>query len=181
MFGRISKTEKIYVVDDALDYSAQEALFNFCRNSRYVFGHSASSTSHHDLSRFISNLTSEELSRTRLDELFKTQAKKHYGKDVIIDRAYINVYFSNTPTGVHTDDDAPESISFLAFANPQWSVDWGGETVFFSDNLQSIKQSIMPKGGRIILFDSTIPHSARAPSTMSAVPRFTVTIKGFLK
>ena len=181
MFGRISKTEKIYVVDNAIDYSGQEALFNFCRNSRYTFGHSASSVSHQDLSRFVSNLTAEELSKTHLHKLFQTLAKKHFDKDVEIDRSYINVYFSNTTTGVHTDDDAPNAVSFLAFANPQWAVDWGGETQFFSDNLQEIRQSIIPRGGRVVLFNSNIPHSARAPSPLSTVPRFTVTIKGFLK
>lgn len=181
MFGRISKTEKIYVVDNAIDYSGQEALFNFCRNSLYSFGHSASSVSHYDLSRFISNLTLEELSRTHLDKLFQVLANKHYGKEVEIDRAYINVYFPYTPTGVHTDDDSPNAISFLSFANPQWLVDWGGETQFFSEDLQSIRESVLPKGGRVVLFDSNIPHSARSPSPLSTVPRFTVTIKGFLK
>lgn len=181
MFGRTLDMEKIYVVDNAIDYSGQEALFNFCKNSLYTFGHSATSVSHNDLSRFVSHLTPEELSRTYLDKLFQTLAKKHFKKDVNIDRSYINVYFSNTPTGVHTDDDAPRAVSFIVFANPQWLIDWGGETVFYTDNLQEVRESVIPKGGRCVLFNSNIPHSARSPSPLAMVPRFTLTIKGFLK
>ena len=180
MFGHTSKTEKIFVVDNALDYSNQEALFNFCKNSLYSFGHGASSVSVTDMSRFICNLTAEELSRTGLDQLFRTLVKKYKKRDVHIDRSYINVYFPYTPTGMHTDDNDPDAISFLAYANPQWNLDWAGETQFFSSDLAQVEQSILPQGGRVIVFDSNIPHSARAPAVICPIPRFTVTIKGFL-
>ena len=181
MFGRILKTEKIYVVDNVLNYSEQEALLNFCKNSLYTLGHSASSVSHYDLTRFISNLTEEELSRTNLDRAFISLCEQYYGRKVKIDRSYINVYFPYTPTGVHTDDNDNNAISFLVYANPQWDLDWGGETQFFTDDLESVKESVIPKGGRAILFDSKIPHSARSPSVLCPIPRFTLTIKGFLE
>jgi len=180
MFGRISKTEKIYVVDNVIDYSNQEALFSFCKNSKFSFGHSASSVSEHNLSRFICNLTYEELTMIGLDKAFASLVKKHYNKDVKIDRSYINVYFPYTPTAVHTDDRESNAITFIMYANPQWQLDWAGETQFFSDDLLEVKQSVLPRGGRAVLFNSTIPHTARAPSNLCNVPRFTVTIKGFL-
>lgn len=181
MFGRISKTAKIFVVDNQLEYSLQEALFNFCRNSKFTFGHSASSISQKDLSRFVSHLTEEELKLTSLDTLFKSLTKKYFNKSVRIDRSYINVYFPSTPTGVHSDDDDVNAVSFLAFLNPQWMVDWGGETVFYSDNLQKIVDYVIPRGDRVVLFNSNIPHSARSPSILCEIPRFTLTIKGFLE
>jgi hypothetical protein len=180
MFGRTSKTEKIYVVDNVIDYSNQEALFGFCKNSIFSFGHSATSTSPYELSRFVSNLTSEELSRTNLDNIFTSLVKKHYNKDLNIDRSYINVYFPYTPTAAHTDDFLPNAVTFLIYANPYWQIDWAGETQFFTDNMQEVRQSVIPKGGRVILFDSNIPHAARTPSVLCTVPRFTLTIKGFL-
>ena len=180
MFGYTSKAEKIFVVDNAIDYSNQEALFNFCRNSLYSFGHSASSTSATDLSRFICNLTAEELSRTEMDTIFQTLVKKYKNRNVRIDRSYINVYFPYTPTALHTDDNDENAISFLAYANPNWQTDWAGETQFFTDDVQDIKKSVIPRGGRVIVFDSNLPHTARAPSVICPVPRFTLTIKGFL-
>lgn len=180
MFGHTSKAEKIFVVDNAIDYSNQEALFNFCRNSLYSFGHSASSTSATDLSRFICNLTAEELSRTGMDTIFQTLVKKYKNRNVRIDRSYINVYFPYTPTALHTDDNDENAISFLAYANPTWQTDWAGETQFFTDDVQDVRKSIFPRGGRVIVFDSNLPHTARAPSVICPVPRFTLTIKGFL-
>lgn len=180
MFGHTLKTEKIFVVDNALDYSNQEALFNFCKNSLYSFGHAASSVSYADLSRFICNLTAEELARTGLDKLFESLVKKHKNRNISIDRSYINVYFPYTPTALHTDDNDPNAISFLAYANPHWQVDWAGETQFFDSQIQDIQKSILPQGGRVVFFDSNIPHVARAPAVICPVPRFTLTIKGFL-
>lgn len=180
MFGHTSKTEKIFVVDNALDYSNQEALFNFCKNSLYSFGHAASSVSSADLSRFICNLTAEELGRTGLDQLFESLVKKYKNRRVRIDRSYINVYFPYTPTALHTDDNDADAISFLAYANPNWQTDWAGETQFFTADAQEVIKSVLPCGGRVIVFDSDVPHTARAPAVICPVPRFTLTIKGFL-
>ena len=180
MFGHTSKTEKIFVVDNAIDYSNQEALFNFCKNSLYSFGHAASSVNAADLSRFICNLSANELAQTGLDVLFESLVKKYKHQKVRIDRSYINVYFPYTPTALHSDHNDPAAISFLVYANPHWQADWAGETQFFTDNAQEVKQSILPQGGRVILFDSNIPHTARAPAVLCPVPRFTLTIKGFL-
>lgn len=180
MFGLISRTEEIYVVDNAVNYSNQEALYGFCKNSAFRFGHSASSVHPQDLSRFVSNLTPEELSVTKLDALFLTLVKDKYKRDVKIDRSYINVYFPYTPTATHTDDYVDDAITFIIYANPMWQADWAGETQFFTDDLHDIKKSVLPKGGRVVIFNSSIPHIARAPSVLCPVPRFTLTIKGML-
>lgn len=180
MFGLTSRTEEIYVVDNAVNYSNQEALYGFCQSSMFSFGHSASSIHPQNLSRFVSSLSSEELSVTKLDALFLTLVKDKYKRDIKIERSYINVYFPYTPTATHTDNYETDRITFLMYANPIWQIDWAGETQFFTDDLQDIKKSVLPKGGRAVMFDSSIPHIARAPSVLCPVPRFTLTIKGQL-
>ena len=181
MFGHTSKTEKIYVVDNVINYGSQEALFDFCKNSMYSFGHVSSSVNPYDLSRFVSNLTDEELHRTSLDVVFADLVKKYYNKNVKIDRSYINIYFPYTPIAVHSDHHASNAVSFLMFINTQWHVDWAGELHFFNDDLSEITKSVIPKGGRAVVFDSSIAHSARSPSILSPVPRYTLTIKAFLE
>jgi Rps23 Pro-64 3,4-dihydroxylase Tpa1-like proline 4-hydroxylase len=180
MFGRTSKTKNIYVVDDCIDYANQEALLGFCNQSLYSFGHSASSTSSLDLSRFVSQLTPSELASTSLDAVFTQLVQQHYKRTLRIDRSYINVYFPYTPTALHTDDYDAEAITCMIYANPQWQADWAGETQFFNADLRSVQQSVLPQGGRTVLFDSRIPHAARTPSVICPVPRFTLTVKGFL-
>ena len=180
MFGHTSKTDDIYVVDNSIDYANQEALLGFCRNSLYSFGHSAQAHSPHDLSRFVSQLTAAELAVTKLDTVFAALTQQYFKRSVSIDRSYINAYFAYTPTAIHTDDYDPAAITFMIYANTQWHADWAGETQFFNQSLDEVTRSILPRGGRSVLFPGNLPHTARAPSVLCPGPRFTLTIKGFL-
>lgn len=180
MFGHTSKTEKIFVVDNVINYGRQEALLSFSQNSLYSFGHTSTSTHTHNLSRFVCYLSDEDLHKTSLDVVFTDLVKKYYKSDVKIDRSYINVYFPNTPIAVHSDHHSPNAVSLLMFINTQWHVDWAGELHFFNDDLTEITKAVLPKAGRGVLFDSIIPHTARNPSILSPIPRYTLTIKAFL-
>ncbi|PIK54879.1 hypothetical protein BSL78_08216 [Apostichopus japonicus] len=64
--------------------------------------------------------------------------------------------------------------TFLLYLNPNWTIDYGGETAFYSDSekLEYIT-SIRPKYGRAVIFEGIIPHSARPPSSVHLGPRFT--------
>ena len=48
--------------------------------------------------------------------------------------------------------------------NREWKHEWGGETILLGDDAQEIEYCCPYKPGRIIIFDSTIPHSARQQS-----------------
>lgn len=180
MFGMSSK-QKFYVVDNVVSFSKQEALYEFCKSSLYRFGHSAATGHPTDLSRFVSYLTSDELRSTELDSIFFDLIKDKYGKESIIDRSYINIYFPYTPTAVHTDDCDSKAVTAIFYMNHMWHIDWAGETQFYDDKLENITHSVIPKGGRVVVFDSSIPHAARAPSVLCPIPRYTLTIKGILK
>ena len=56
----------------------------------------------------------------------------------------------------------------MIYGNNNWDANWGSETVFF-DKIGSdaeIIKSILPKPGRLVLFDANIPHTGRVPSSM---------------
>ncbi len=78
---------------------------------------------------------------------------------------------------VHVDSTDNDNYTILAYINPEWSIDWGGETLFYDSNLQEIVKSIIPKPGRVIIFDSTIPHSARPPQIHCPYSRCVLAIK----
>jgi Rps23 Pro-64 3,4-dihydroxylase Tpa1-like proline 4-hydroxylase len=181
MFGTTLSNIGVSSVDGRVNFCQQEAAFTFCRNSSFRFGHSATSSHHQDLSRFVSYLTDQELAVTGLDDIARSITKDLFSKDLDIQRSYINVYFPYTPTAVHTDDIESNTVTLLYYANPTWHHDWGGETQFFTKDLTSITDSILPAPGRIAIFDSTIPHTARSPSVLAPTPRFTIAIKGKLK
>ena len=59
--------------------------------------------------------------------------------------------------------------------NPEWSYEWGGEIVFYDD--EEICRAIIPKPGRVISFDGSIPYATRPPLRPSHQPRYNTVIE----
>jgi len=92
---------------------------------------------------------------------------------------YVNFSVSNTVDMIHPDSRGFEKNGFtlLHYANYKWDINWHGNTNFYSDNLEDVVYSSLIKPGRIVIFDSTIPHSATAPSSIAMHPRYTIATK----
>jgi Rps23 Pro-64 3,4-dihydroxylase Tpa1-like proline 4-hydroxylase len=86
--------------------------------------------------------------------------------------------------GIETNDFA----TALTYTNPTWGVDWGGETVFYDGqcfdvstgklNTQGeIIASVIPKPGRVAIFDARVRHSGRPPQKIFLGRRFTTAMK----
>jgi Rps23 Pro-64 3,4-dihydroxylase Tpa1-like proline 4-hydroxylase len=76
--------------------------------------------------------------------------------DLRISRAYINYFTPNEKCYPHKDE-CDTTVLFYCNFNPK--VEDGGETIFFRDG--EIIKSVLPKMGRMVLFDGDILHSAR--------------------
>ena len=85
-------------------------------------------------------------------------------------RNMINAYKYSDVLSIH--DDGPingfKNITALIYGNNTWDANWGSETVFFDKKGSDaeIIKSILPKPGRLVLFDAGIPHTGRVPSSM---------------
>ncbi len=89
----------------------------------------------------------------------------------ILVEAYINGYTYGTDAYAHQDktagivsvneDNNAESI--LVYLNDYWHRDWAGETVIFDDQ-GDIETSVLPKPGRVLMFNSLKYHCARPVS-----------------
>lgn len=80
-------------------------------------------------------------------------------------RVLRNAYKFGDVIGLHKD--LGYEITALVFGNKQWKLNWGSETIFTdeeSENAEIIK-SVIPKPGRVVLFDSLIPHTGRVPNS----------------
>lgn len=100
-------------------------------------------------------------------------------KNVEIQRQYINFSTSETVDLMHIDSrpNAVNEYTILHYANFIWDKNWHGETVFYNSIGEEILLSTMIKPGRIVVFDSTILHSARAPSLFAEYARYTIASK----
>jgi SM-20-related protein len=92
------------------------------------------------------------------------------GKRALL-RVYINAYTFGTDGYAHTDDmwiskkfgaDAL-SETIIIYLNEKWDIDWAGETVIF-DQFLEIEKAVLPKLGRVLVFDSNKLHAARPVS-----------------
>lgn len=88
------------------------------------------------------------------------------GEDRSLFRVYVNGYTYGTDAYAHKDDTwmkgigADSSETAIVYLNNIWDKDWGGETVIFDDE-DEIEFSVLPKFGRILIFDSNKWHAAR--------------------
>lgn len=100
-------------------------------------------------------------------------------KKITVFRQYVNFSTSTTVDVIHTDSPAntPKSFTILHYANFSWDKNWHGETVFYNSTADEIEFSTMIKPGRVVVFDSNIPHSARAPSSLADYARYTIATK----
>ena len=79
------------------------------------------------------------------------------------------IYASANPYGTihesHIDyEETLESkggITVMYYLNNFWDFNFAGETVFYNKNTQDILKSVLPKPGRITVFDGSIEHCAR--------------------
>lgn len=127
---------------------------------------------------WIANISDEvRASVAPLAELWRIVDREIVRQSCRIDRMYVNAYtYGDCPT-VHVDNAGAGYYTVLYYANEEWSHDWSGETVFYNEGKDEIVRSIFPRPGRLVSFDSRIPHVAREPNRICPVVRYTVAIK----
>jgi hypothetical protein len=104
------------------------------------------------------------------------------GRPRTLVRAYINGYTYGTDGYAHRDDEwikakhNIDSETFIVYLNEKWDKDWAGETVIYNEDGE-IEKSVLPKHGRILIFDSTKQHAARPLSRLYKGLRLIMTFK----
>lgn len=96
-----------------------------------------------------------------------------------IARQYINHASSESVDLIHTDcsSDQTDYYTILHYANFKWDNNWHGETLFYNDSSSEVLFASTIKPGRVIVFNSSIQHSATAPSIIAEYPRYTIVTK----
>jgi 2-oxoglutarate-Fe(II)-dependent oxygenase superfamily protein len=76
---------------------------------------------------------------------------------------------------VHQDIPCGDCLTFLYYGNLAWTGRWGGETIFYDDELAAVA-AISPKPGRLVLFNAAIHHRAGIPSRICPTFRYTFSL-----
>ena len=84
---------------------------------------------------------------------------------------YGDMYYPHRDFG---EDD--QHITVLYYANPQWSIDWGGETILSSDDGDA-QLAVTPRPGRLLAFRGATLHRGGVPTRICFEERLTVAYK----
>tara|TARA_B100002051_G_C16674809_1_gene606481 strand:+ start:83 stop:646 length:564 start_codon:yes stop_codon:yes gene_type:complete len=100
-----------------------------------------------------------------------------------IKRCYANGQTANQNGTAHSDDDIPNTYTFLYYPNPEWDLRWNGALFFLNHigngppkNTEIIK-TVSYQPNRAVFFSSNICHFAEAPSNRFAGLRVSVAWK----
>jgi len=142
----------------------------------YLFGQKSNPGDHFGF--WIANISTEVLESIAPLKRFWLIVDEHINQGACdIERMYVNAYnYGDCPT-IHKDHADAGYYTVLYYANEDWDANWSGETVFYNDSRNEIVKSVFPRPGRIIAFDSRIPHVAREPNRICPVVRYTIAIK----
>jgi len=92
-------------------------------------------------------------------------------------RAYTNVASFGDMLFTHTDClPGQHDLTALWYLCERWDVEWGGETMFY-DAHDEVALAVVPRPGRLVIFDGAIKHAGRPPSRICHFPRYTFAIK----
>ena len=92
-------------------------------------------------------------------------------------RAYTNVASYGDMLFSHTDCLPDQhDLTALWYLCDQWDLEWGGETLFY-DAHDEVACAVMPRPGRLVVFDGAIKHVGRPPNRICYAPRYTFAVK----
>jgi hypothetical protein len=95
-----------------------------------------------------------------------------------VDNVYYNYSTFTDVDHIHTDI-APglNGLTALYYCNLHWNREYGGETFFYSDDLTEISKVVEYIPNRLVIFDGTIPHTAKQPTIAAPYGRYTLAVK----
>lgn len=103
--------------------------------------------------------------------------KVFFGGQARLTRCYANRHTFGTEGYIHTDTEREEDQTCVVYLDKDWDPNWGGETTFYSKDLQEIVKSVIPAYGRTAVFNGNIPHCAKPVSRICPTVRTTLMFK----
>lgn len=173
--------KQIIIIDNLYTYSEVAGIYKYITESPFKIGNTDSDDVQDIADKRLACPTDCNALHTM--KLFDEKKLKVIGKYISeeklkICRVHINLGIRGDNYKAHSDyywDSDAKSL--LYYANKEWDKNWGGETVFFDDSGEEIEYVMPFIPGRLIIFNSDIPHMAKEQSSLGPQYRFTIAVK----
>ena len=168
----------IDIIDGSLTFSQMESIYLYALNSRYRIGR-------------VPNFLPENLGyqRTLICEFTPEEVKQHgfiYVPEIYnyivennyrIFRYYVALSTPSDTYAYHTDTSTEGCKTVLCYLNTKWPLEWEGETHFADSSARDLLASVSFVPGRVVIFDSLIPHKSSQPAVNAEHYRTVLVIK----
>lgn len=122
-----------------------------------------------------------ELAQTepRVQQIWTRLAEAFLPARFELRQIFVNGQTYGLDNAVHTDRPSDEEgwYTALVYLNPKWTIHDGGETMFYNPARTDVIAAIVPRPGRVILFDARHPHWGRPPTRNCRLLRVTLAFR----
>lgn len=170
----------VAVYDNVFSYQENLEIYQFICQLPYIRSNLDNTFDNNkDINIKWSSLLKEPSQITTLLETRYFDLEEFKNKRPQVFRQYVNFSTTETVDMIHVDSssDTTNAYTILHYGNFTWDKNWHGETVFYNSMADEILLSTLPKPGRVVVFDSNIPHCARPPSRLAEYARYTIATK----
>ena len=92
--------------------------------------------------------------------------------DQVLSHGYAAAIRFGDSSVVHQDIACDDCVTFLYYGNLMWTGRWGGETMFYDEDLLAAA-AVSPRAGRLVLFNAAVFHRAGVPARNCPTFRYT--------
>ena len=102
---------------------------------------------------------------------------KYFEEDDILSRCYANASTPGIDHMVHQDSPNNGAKTLIVYVNPEWQIDWGGETILYEPEKAEIFHSQPVNFNTGLLFNGYYWHGVRSITQYSKDVRITLMFK----
>jgi len=169
----------VFVIDGAVPDAAREQLYACLMTDAFRRAEFATQETreyrHHVVSYSIERMKRTELFEV-VDRLVQALFVGPGEPPLDVFRIYTNALLFGDVAFAHRDALDERHVTALAYPNPEWAHEFGGETLFYDEHGE-IVDAVEPWPGRLVLFKGTILHKGSPPSRLVWGTRFTTAFK----
>ena len=157
------------------DNAYARSVWRYIKDSHYVLGWADDEILEH--SQYVclhSRYSAADIEYVGLlKKVLESPAGKHV-KGMCLEKTIVNLAVPGQTFFEHTHSNAPHVC--LYYANLEWKREWGGETLFYTDDNKKLEKAIEYKPNRLVLFNGDKPHSIRPATYQAPFYRFSISM-----
>ncbi len=172
------ENRSVDIFDDMIPFSEQCRLYYYALRSKFSIGGAANKLPENAYMQntLYCEFTPEEIKThgfISIPEIREFIKSNNYR----IQKYYLNLGTSSDLYAYHVDNINEGGKTILCYLNTKWSTDWEGETHFSDSAAKEVLASVSFIPGRVVIFDSLIPHKASQPSFNAEHYRMVLAVK----